>query len=109
MPFHYPLNHSKPIQPRHLHIEKDKVGSMRFNQLNGFDSVGSLRHHIHIPSRLKQVCKLVASQLFVVNNQCGNSHGDVEVLKPRRNPVYLSRLANKRGRLGSLRQPITFG
>src|SRR5262249_19092391 len=44
----------------------------------------TLRHHIHIASRLEQVYEFVARQLFVVDDKCGDGHaGTAQLSQPK--------------------------
>ena len=83
---HQPLDHGKAVQPRHLHIEKDQVGMVLLDQVNGLDAVGSLRHHIHAAHLVEQILQLVAGQLFVVDDERGDRHAQPEASIVGREP-----------------------
>jgi hypothetical protein len=44
------------------------------DQIDSFNAVRALGHHIHAAHRVQQVLQLVASQLFVIDNERGNIH-----------------------------------
>ncbi len=44
------------------------------DQVHGLDAIGSLGHHFHAAHLGKQILELVASQLFVVDNERGEGH-----------------------------------
>ena len=71
---HQPLDDGKTILARHLHIEKDEIGMVLLDQIHGFDTVGALRHNIHVTHRVKQILELVAGELFVVDYECRKRH-----------------------------------
>ena len=71
-----PLNHGEAVLAGHLHIEKDKIGMVLVDQIHGLNAVRALRNDIHIADRIKQVLELVAGQLFVVDNERGDGHGN---------------------------------
>ena len=77
--FCQPLEHGKTVQARHLHVEEDQVGTMFLDQVDGFDSVGSLGDHIHAAHGFEQVLELVAGQLFVVDDERGERHADARL------------------------------
>ena len=48
------------------------------NQLHSLDAVGSLRHDLHAAHLVEQVGQLLASQLFVVDDERGESHAGLK-------------------------------
>ncbi len=70
------LNDSEPVLAGHLHIEKDKIGMVLVDEVDGLNAVGALGNHVHVAHRIEQVFELVAGQLFIVDNERGNGHGN---------------------------------
>ena len=68
------LNHAKAVQPRHLHIEEDKLRIVLANKVNRLDAVAALSHHFYIADALQQVTQLFARELLVVDNDSRNRH-----------------------------------
>jgi hypothetical protein len=49
---------------------------MLFDQFHCLNAVGPLRHDVYILRRLQKIRKLVASQLFVIDNEGGYRHAE---------------------------------
>ena len=58
-----------------MHVEEDQIRRVLLDQVDGFDAILALRHHLHVIQRLQQIRQLVAGQLLVVNNEGGERHG----------------------------------
>src|SRR5581483_8018030 len=61
----------KTVQPRHVHIEKEKVRGELLYQIHRFKPIVALRHHANVINRLKQVAQFVAGELLIVNYDGG--------------------------------------
>ena len=48
---------------------------MFLDQVDGFHAVLALRHDLHVVHIAQQVMELVARELFVIHDECGQSHG----------------------------------
>ena len=73
---HQMLKHCKPIQPRHLHIEKNHIRLVLLNQFHSLNAVFTLRQHLHVLHGCQQKLQLLASQTLVVHNKRSDRHGD---------------------------------
>ena len=67
------LDDAESVQPRHLHVEEDQIGRELLDQAHRLDAVLALRQDVDIEFA-QQVGKLVARQLFVVNDDCRKCH-----------------------------------
>jgi len=63
------LNYGKSVEAWHLHVEKHQVGMMLLDQLDGLNAVSALSDDVYVADRVEQVFELVASQLFVIDNE----------------------------------------
>ena len=71
---HHLLDDCKPIQAGHLHIQKYQIRPVLLNQVDTLDSVRPLCNHVNAPHRIQKELKLLASQLFVVDDERGEVH-----------------------------------
>jgi hypothetical protein len=69
-----PLNDGEPVLAGHLHVEKDEIGMVFVDEIDGLNAVRALGNDIYIPDGIEQVLELVASQLFVIDNERGDGH-----------------------------------
>ena len=74
--FHQALDDRKAVKARHLHIEKDQVGVMLLDEIDCLDAVAAVSDDFNAAQRVEQVLQLFAGQLFVVDDQRGESHFD---------------------------------
>jgi hypothetical protein len=63
------LQHRKAIEARHLHIEKDHIRLVLFDQIDGLNAVGALGQHFDVFRGIQQIFQFFASQLLVVHDQ----------------------------------------
>ncbi len=62
-----PLNDGETVLAGHLHIEKDQIGMVFVDEVDGLNAVRALGNHIHVADGIEQILELVAGQLFVVD------------------------------------------
>ena len=75
-----PLNHGEAVLAGHLHIEKNQIGMVLVDEVDGLDAVRALGNDIHVADRIEQVLELVAGQLFVVDNERRDGHGTEQLI-----------------------------
>ena len=64
-----PLNHGKAVLPGHLDIEKDEIGMVFIDKVDGLNAVRSLGDDVDVADGIEQILQLVAGQLFVVDDE----------------------------------------
>ena len=68
------LDDGESVQAGHLHIEEDEVGMVLLDQVHGLDTVAALGYDVHAAHRLEKILELVAGQLFIVDDERGQGH-----------------------------------
>src|SRR5260370_12380401 len=68
------LYDAESVQAGHLAIEKNQLGGMFLDQVDRLQSVTALGHDVDVLDRLQKVAQLVASQLLVIDYDCGKRH-----------------------------------
>jgi hypothetical protein len=68
------LDYREAIEAGHLNVEEDEVGMMLLDELDGLDSVCALGDDVDIRGGLEQVSQLIASELFVIDDEGGYRH-----------------------------------
>src|SRR4029077_6393625 len=71
LPVQQLLDHGKAIQSRHLHVQEHEVRRVLFNEVNGFQAIGSMGNDVYIVHRFEQITEFVPGELFVINNDGG--------------------------------------
>src|SRR5579884_3440494 len=74
LPFNKLLQYAEAIEPGHLHVQKNQVGRVLFDQCKRLDAVFPLPDDADFREALEQVRQLFAGRLFVVDNQRVNRH-----------------------------------
>ena len=69
------FEHREAIEARHLDVEKNHVGMMGADEVDGFDAVLALAEHVDAAGGIEEVFKLLAGQLFIVDDEGGDGHG----------------------------------
>ncbi len=64
------FEHSKTVQFRHLHIQKDQIGTLRLDGGHGFPAVGTLPHHLDVVFTPEQRANPLPCQGLIVDDQC---------------------------------------
>ena len=65
------LDDPKAVEAGHLHVEKNQVGIMLFDEVDSFEAVFALGDDVHVAGILQQVSEFVAGELFVVHDYGG--------------------------------------
>ena len=68
------LDDAEAVEAGHLHIEKNQVGIVFADEVDGFDAVLALGNDVHIADILEQVGEFVAGQLLIVHDYGGKRH-----------------------------------
>ena len=68
------LQHPEAVEAGHLHVEENQVGGVLLDQRDGFDAVLPLPDDADLGKTLEQKSQLVASGLFVIDNDGGDGH-----------------------------------
>ncbi len=55
-----PFEDGETVQSRHLHVEEDQIGMMFLDEIDGFDSIGSLGNYVHPANGFEQILELFA-------------------------------------------------
>jgi len=64
------------IEAGHLDIEKDDVGLVLTDELDGFDAVGSVGENVDAASSFEEELELLAGERFIVDDECGEGHAN---------------------------------
>jgi len=70
------FQNGEAIEAGHLDIEEDHVGLVLFDELDGFDAVGSLGENFDTADGLEQILQLFASQLLIVDDESRHRDDD---------------------------------
>src|SRR5437868_5552177 len=62
----------EPADARHLHVEKNEVGTMFFDRSNGMEAVGRFIDDDEIRRCLEELANELSSQRLVVNDERAN-------------------------------------
>ncbi len=73
-----PLDDGKTVEAGHLHVKENQVGVVFLNQVDRFNAVGALGYNVDAAQSFEQVLELIASQLFVIDDEGGKRHPAVE-------------------------------
>ena len=68
---------TEAIKPGHLHVKKNEVRRVLFDQVDGIDAVLPLADDVDFRERFQQERELVARRLFVVDNDRVDGHAPV--------------------------------
>ncbi len=66
---------AETIEAGHLHVEKDKVGGMFFDEVDGVEAIFALAEEIDFGEGFEEEGEFFASGLFVVDDDGVDGHG----------------------------------
>ena len=66
------LEHGESVEAGHLHIEKDEVGLVLADELDGLDAVCALGHDFDAAGGVEQILQLFARELLIVDDERGD-------------------------------------
>ena len=73
--FAQPADHAHSVQAGHVNVQKHHVRLQRFDQFQGFQTVGTCCNYFYFREIPQEEAKLVAGQFFVVNYDCSYGRG----------------------------------
>ena len=62
------LDHAETIESRHLHVEKNQVGIVFADEIDGFDAVLALGDDVDIADIFQQKGEFIAGELLIVHD-----------------------------------------
>src|SRR5882724_2772958 len=106
--FHFALDElfedAEAVQAGHFYVEKHQIRRVLLDQRNRFQAVLTQPNHIYLRKAFEQKCQLLASRLFVVDDNGVDGHGrgrlrlhyqqQSRIAEYRRGPLWLAIVAS---------------
>src|SRR5207249_10994547 len=82
------LDDAKAVEPRHLHIKEDQLGTELADQAQGLKPVLALAHQLDIREAFEEEHQLIAGGLLVIHDHCSDFHEGAFPSSRRPRPYY---------------------